>query len=204
MTEFRLSAEQPIFLASKNRHKVSEIRQVWGSEPPPLADPPADFADIDEQFDTYEDNAILKARSLAEALGAPALADDSGIEVSGLGWGPGVRSARTPYPRSTPVERNENVLAELRGLLGDDRRARFVCVCALVVPGFDPIVARGEVEGFIADEPRGTGGFGYDPIFFYPPFGITFAQAGQEKKNSVSHRGNAVRALRQKLRDLIE
>jgi XTP/dITP diphosphohydrolase len=114
-----------------------------------------------------------------------------------------VRSARTPFPNSTAAERNENILSELRGRVGAERRARYVSACALLVPGFDPIVARGECEGLIADEPQGSAGFGYDPIFVYPPFEMTFAQAGQEKKNAVSHRSKAIRALREKLRSVV-
>lgn len=203
MSELRLSASQPIFVATKNPAKLRELLRLWGDAPPPLSEAPAAYEPVDETFDTYEENAILKARSLASLVDAPALADDSGIEVEALGWGPGVRSARTPFPQSAPEERNENILAELRGRVGAERRARFVCVCALVVPGFDPMVARGECDGLISDEPRGVAGFGYDPIFWYPPFGMSFAEAGQEKKNQVSHRANAVRALREKLHALL-
>ena len=202
MNSLVLSAAGPILVATKNPHKLRELLALWGTAPPPLAAAKL-VPDVDERFDTYEENAILKARSLAEQINGPALGEDSGIEVEALGWGPGVRSARTPFPNSTPAERNENILSELRGRVGAERQARYVCACALLVPGLDPIVARGECEGRIADGPRGSAGFGYDPIFMYPPFEMTFAEAGQEKKNAVSHRSKAIRALREKLRSAI-
>ena len=110
-------------------------------------------------------------------------------------WGPGVLSARTPSAQATWEQRNANILDGVARGAGS-RRARFVCVCALVVPGFDPVIARGEVEGTIADWPRGTNGFGYDPIFVYPPYRKTFAEIPAAMKHGVSHRGRAVRALR--------
>ena len=166
-----------------------------------LVMPGDELPDVDERFDTYEENAVAKATALAQVCGGPALADDSGIEVFALGGEPGVRSARAPSPEATPEERNAEILRRLEGVA--DRRARFVCVCALVVPGFEPVLARGEVEGLIADQPRGQAGFGYDPIFYYPSYGGTFAEAGQEKKNLVSHRGRAVRALRSQIDTLL-
>ncbi len=196
----RLDPDVPIAVATHNADKFREIAAVWGDELPHVVLAGKEYDDVDERFDTYEENAVLKARTLAEAQGGPALADDSGIEVEGLGWAPGVRSARTPSPYSTPSERNADILRRLASIAGSKRRARFVCVCALFVPGAEPLVARGAVEGVIAHAPRGTSGFGYDPIFFYPPFQCTFGEISGEKKNAVSHRGNAVRALRQLLR----
>lgn len=168
---------------------------LWGDDPPPLVGAGDEYPEVQETFDTYEGNALLKARTLSELIGKPALADDSGIEVEAMGWGPAVRSARTPSPDSTWAERNENTLRAVAVNPGS-RRARFVCVCALVVPGCEPAIARGEVEGLIADVPRGSNGFGYDPIFFYPPYGKTFAEVPAEMKHAVSHRGRAVLALR--------
>lgn len=191
----RVSAARPIAVATGNADKFREIVFAWGPSPPPLRQALA-MPVVDERFETYEENALLKARELATLTDAPALADDSGIEIEALGWKPGVRSARTPTPDASPEERNAHILGSLRGVAGAGRRARFVCACALVVPGFAPIVARGEAEGLIAASPSGSGGFGYDPIFFYPPLGMTFAQAGPERKNAMSHRGKAIRALR--------
>jgi len=187
-----------VAVASRNVDKVRELLMLWGSRPPALVGPPDEYPDVAEIYDTYEANAILKARTLAEISGGPALADDSGIEVEAMQWGPGVLSARTPSAQSTWEERNNHILAEVAAGPGT-RRARFVCACAMVVPGFEPVVARGEVEGTIADWPRGTNGFGYDPIFIYPPYRKTFAEIPAAMKHGVSHRGRAVRALREQL-----
>jgi len=196
---FILDPRVPIAVATRNIDKFRELVSLWGAEPPGLVMPGAEYPDVDERFDTYEENAMLKAEILAAATGRPALADDSGFEVEALGGAPGAKSARTPSPESAPQHRNEYILRQLASQPGASRRARFVCVCALVVPGRAPVIARGEVEGEIAAEPRGAAGFGYDPIFFYPPYGCTFGEAGQERKDAVSHRGRAIRALREKL-----
>jgi len=194
-----LDPRVPVAVATKNIEKFREIVTLWGDAPPLLVMPGAEYPEVDERFETYEENAVLKASELARIRGGPALADDSGIEVEALGWKPGVLSARTPSAQASPAERNEHLLAKLAAAPGVSRKARFVCVCALVVPGEPPLVARGEVEGEIAREPRGKAGFGYDPIFFYPPYGCTFGEAGIEKKHAVSHRGRAIRALREKV-----
>ena len=202
MSAIRISAGKPIYAATRNADKLRELRALWGPMPPRLV-APASVPDVDERFDSYEQNALAKATALMKSLYAPALADDSGIEVKALDWKPGVRSARTPSPESSSVERNAYLLSELAGIAGEERHARFVCVCALVLPDEEPIIARGEVEGFIAAAPLGSAGFGYDPIFYYEPFGMTFAEAGQEAKNAVSHRGNAIRLLRERIAPLI-
>ena len=196
----RLDPKVPVVVATKNEHKFGEIATLWGQFLPPIALAGDNFPDVDETGDTYEANAVLKATALAELLQQPALADDSGIEVVGMRRGPGVLSARTPYVGAPSPERNENVL---RSLTGKTRRARFVSVCALVIPDHQPIVARGEVEGLIADHPMGTNGFGYDPIFWYPPYGATFGQVEPEQKHAVSHRGNAIRALKALISPLV-
>jgi XTP/dITP diphosphohydrolase len=184
-----------VAIASRNLDKVRELRVLWGGVPPALVEAPNVYPEVAESFDSYEGNALLKARTLAELIGKPALADDSGIEVEAMAWGPGVLSARTPSAESSWEERNAHILSAVDQGSGT-RRARFVCVCALIAPGFEPVVARGEVEGLIAEAPRGNNGFGYDPIFVYPPYGKTFAEVPEEMKHAVSHRGRAVRALR--------
>jgi XTP/dITP diphosphohydrolase len=185
---------EAIAVATHNKNKLRELIELWGPEPPALVPPPESFGDVAEIYDTYEANALLKARSLADAIGSAALADDSGIEVEALGWGPGVVSARTPSLNASWQERNAYILSAVAG--ARSRRARFVCVCALVIPGAKPIVARGEVLGLIAAEARGSNGFGYDPIFIYPPYRKTFAEVSPAQKHAVSHRGRAVRNLR--------
>jgi XTP/dITP diphosphohydrolase len=192
----RLDQGMSIAIASRNAGKVRELIGLWGSEPPALIAHGGEYADVEETGSTYEANALLKARALALARGGPALADDSGIEVEALGWGPGVLSARTPAPDTSWEERNAHIIRACDAFGDLARRARFVCVCVLLVPGFAPLVARGEVEGSIARVPTGDSGFGYDPIFVYSPYGMTFAQAGDTRKQLVSHRGRAVRALR--------
>jgi len=198
--EARLNAGAVITVATKNLDKFREIATLWGSFLPRVVIAGDQYPDVAEDGETYEENAILKAAALSEILCAPALADDSGIEVEAMGWGPGVRSARTPYVGASSPERNANVL---RAVEGKNRNARFVSVCALVVPGFEPIVARGEVEGRIADQSLGENGFGYDPIFWYPPYNATFGQVQSALKHQVSHRGRAVRALQRIIGPLI-
>jgi XTP/dITP diphosphohydrolase len=193
-----------VAVATRNADKFAEIVQLWGETPPPLIIAGPEYPDVDERFSTYEENAVLKAMELARVRGGPALADDSGIEVEALGWGPGVLSARTPSVESTPQQRNQSILAHLAALGEVSRRARYVCVCALVVPGHQPVVARGDVEGEIALSPRGEGGFGYDPIFYYPPYDRTFGEVDSAMKHAVSHRGRAVRALRALLSNGLE
>jgi XTP/dITP diphosphohydrolase len=197
----RFDRDAIVTVATGNAGKLRELLRLWGSEPPLLIGPGASYVEVAETGATYEENALLKAVALSRLLSAPALADDSGIEVEALQWGPGVLSARTPSPESSWQERNTHIIAACNEFGDVARRARFVCVCALVVPGVPPLVARGEVEGTIARAPVGDARFGYDPIFNYPPFGMTFAQAGEERKDSVSHRGLAVRAMRELLQN---
>ena len=188
-----------VLIASRNEDKARELIELWGPEAPRLALPPSEYPDVPEMAGTYEGNALLKARALADLTGAPALADDSGIEVEALDWGPGVLSARTPSSESTWAERNGYIIraADAYG----SRRARYVCVCILVIPGSEPVIARGQVDGLIADAPRGSNGFGYDPIFVYPQYdGKTFGEVTSAMKHAVSHRGRALRSLRTQLR----
>ena len=200
MTERRLTLapDVPISIASRNADKARELLALWGAAPPPLILPGDEYGEVAETAGTYEGNALLKARALAESTGKPALADDSGIEVEALSWGPGVLSARTPARDSTWEERNVHIINAAN--TSGSRKARFVCVCALAVPGAEPVLARGEVDGSIADAPRGANGFGYDPIFIYGPYAPrTFAEVPSEMKHAVSHRSRAVRALRERL-----
>ena len=147
----------------------------------------------EETGSTYEENAALKAAFVATKAGLPALADDSGLEVEALSGEPGVYSARYGN-RSSDLERNLLLLDNLR-LTSAPRRAKFVSVVALAYPNGDMRQYRGEVEGEILEGPRGEGGFGYDPLFLYPPLGRTFAELSVEEKRGVSHRGQALQAL---------
>lgn len=145
---------------------------------------------------TYDENALIKARAAMRATGATALADDSGIEVDALGGGPGLHSARWGGSELDDAGRNALLLERLRGLPAERRTARYRCVIAVVEPGGRERVVEGTVTGQIMEAPRGTGGFGYDPLFFYPPFGRTFGEVSAEVKHRVSHRGVAARAAR--------
>lgn len=142
---------------------------------------------------TFEENAILKARHYARHAPGLLFADDSGLEVDALGGAPGVFSARFAGFDATDAANNRLLLATLNGV--QPRSARFVCVVALVEKDEVRGIFRGAVEGLLTDEPRGSNGFGYDPLFYYPPFNCTFGEATAEQKLSVSHRGQALRAL---------
>ena len=142
---------------------------------------------------TFEANAILKAEYYGQYAPGPLFADDSGLEVDALGGVPGVYSARFAGPGATDADNNGLLLERMRGVA--NRAARFVCVIALVDSGRLRHTFRGAVEGAILDEPRGPNGFGYDPLFYYPPFGCSFGEVAPERKLTVSHRGAALRAL---------
>jgi XTP/dITP diphosphohydrolase len=188
-----------ILVATTNRGKLDEIFPLLAGLPldiQTLADYPS-IAPPDETGSTFAENASQKARFYAHHSGALTVAEDSGLEIDALGGAPGVHSARfggeTTYPQKFAL-----IETRLGHVPAAERTARFVC--ALAVADGDRIVfeARGTVEGLIAAEPRGAGGFGYDPIFYYPPFGCTLAEAA-DRKSSVSHRGNAFRQLREYL-----
>ena len=153
-----------------------------------------------EGDDSYRANALAKARAAARLSGAVALADDSGLEVEALDGRPGVRSARYGGPGLADADRCAALLAELNRVVPEKRAARFRCVVALAAPDGREEVVEGVAEGQITDAPRGTGGFGYDSVFFYPPLGRTFAELDPAVKNGVSHRGKAVALAREVLR----
>jgi XTP/dITP diphosphohydrolase len=187
-------------LATKNDGKLGEIRTMLAGSPLELQTYAA-YADPDEGHESYIANALLKARALRSQLlaagiaGAAVLADDSGIELDALDGKPGVDSAiyagaNTPWPA-----RLERMLGDLRAHDSGGRGARFVCVMALIRPDGSEVVVQGDVRGEITQSPRGVHGFGYDPIFFYPPIGKTFAEIPETEKNRLSHRGRAARAL---------
>jgi XTP/dITP diphosphohydrolase len=153
----------------------------------------------EEAGQTYAENALVKARTAARLTGALALGDDSGLEVDALGGAPGLHTARFGGPGLTDRGRWELLLERLRDVPPGRRTARFRCVIALVGPARGEQVVEGVVEGVIAEEPRGSGGFGYDPVFFYPPLGRTFGEISDEDKQRVSHRGKALAAARRLL-----
>jgi XTP/dITP diphosphohydrolase len=161
--------------------------------------------DVVEDGETFRDNALIKARAVCRATHMVSLADDSGLEVDALGGRPGVRSARFAHEHATDAENNAKLLLELEAVPDAQRSARFRCVLALVTPSNDtPSTVDGVCEGSIAREPRGSGGFGYDPLFIVAgEGGRTLAELSEEEKNRVSHRGKAMRALRPLLVELV-
>ena len=186
-----------ILVATTNPGKLVEIRALLDGLPvefltltdlPPVPAP-------EETGRTFAENARLKATYYARATGFATVAEDSGLEVDALGGAPGVESARYGGADAGYPEKFARLAAAMAAAGSDDRTARFVCALALADEGQVKFEAAGTVEGRIAPEPRGTGGFGYDPIFFYPPFGMTLAEAGP-RKAEVSHRARAFRELR--------
>jgi XTP/dITP diphosphohydrolase len=186
-----------LVLATRNQGKVEEIREIiadWHMVDEVVVD--GDWDDVDETGQTLEENALLKARAVVEATGQPALADDTGLEVAALGGRPGVHTARYAGPDATFDDNIDKLLSELSG--ASDRSARFVTVVALMLPDGTHHTAEGFIEGRIAEGRRGSGGFGYDPVFEVD--GVTFAEMGVDAKNKLSHRAVALQRLGERLR----
>ncbi len=198
-----------IVLATSNHGKLLELRALLADLPVQLrsaAEVLGEQPSIVEDGATFEENALIKARAIARATRTLALADDSGLEVDALGGRPGVRSARFAHERATDAENNAALLRELAEVEEGARSARFRCVLALVDPWHesDVHVAQGSCEGSVARAPRGSGGFGYDPLFLVSgQDGQAMAELSEADKNRVSHRGHAVRALRAILLKLV-
>jgi len=191
-------------IATRNAHKLREIRTIcadWPVEWVTVEDHPGPWPEIDEPHDTYLENALAKARSVASALGLPAMADDSGLEVDALGGGPGPRSARYAGEGATDERNRRKLLAALEGVPSAGRTARFRCLVAVGWPDGREIWAEGVCEGTLTVEPRGAGGFGYDPIFVPAVRIRTMAELEPDEKDQISHRGRAFRALGDLLRN---
>lgn len=193
-----------VVLASQNRHKLAEIQAILAQYDMELVlqSDLGIHVDVDETGTSFEENSELKARAVVEATGLPAIADDSGLCVDVLDGAPGIYSARYGAPDCvTDRDRLNYLLKNMRGVRSEERTARFVCVITLLYPNGRKLVARGTCEGMIAFEPSGDDGFGYDPVFYIPSQGCTFAQMGAERKNRISHRANALLRLEQMLED---
>jgi len=191
-----------LVLATLNAAKGDELAALLDGVPfeiVTLAALRPDAIPPDETGASYAENALLKARAAAALTGHLTLADDSGLEVDGLAGGPGLHSARYGGPGLSDAERTRRLLDALEGVEPGRRTARFRCVIALVEPGGKERLAEGLVEGTIATTPRGTGGFGYDPVFIYPPLGRSFGELSEVEKAKVSHRGRAIAAARRLL-----
>ena len=194
-----------IIFATKNSGKVREVKMI-------LEDMEADVftmaeagidIEVEEDGETFEENAILKAEAIMQESDCLVLADDSGLEIDYLGGDPGVHSARfmgydTPYE-----EKNAKILQMLEGVPEEKRTARFVSVIAAAFPDGRTVTVRGTVEGFIGYEQKGTNGFGYDPIFYIPELGKYSAELSLAEKNEISHRGKALRLMKEKLREMM-
>ena len=183
-------------LATANSHKADEMRAVLGGLGIELLERPAGVADVEEDADTLEGNALLKARALVEATGKPAVADDTGLFVTALGGRPGVYSARYAGEGATYADNVAKLLRELEGRSEAQRGAQFRTVVVVAYPDREPLVVDGVLEGFISAEGHGDRGFGYDPVFV--PIGgdgRTLAQMSPDEKNAISHRGRALRKL---------
>jgi len=200
-----------LVIASSNRAKILEFRTLLSDVPVDVvgvAEIMNETLSIVEGSESFDENAVLKARTIAEAALTLTLADDSGLEVDALGGRPGVRSARFAHDRATDAENNAALLNAMAGVEPEQRQGRFRCVLALVdpwaVPGVPPLVAEGTCEGYIAREPRGGGGFGYDPLFIVQGTNKTMAELTDAEKNMISHRALAVHALLPRLFSLLE
>ena len=193
-----------VVLASKNPHKLVEISKItekFGFELVLQSQLGVDI-DVEETGTTFEENSLLKARAVMEATGLPALADDSGIAVNALNGEPGIYSAR--YGFDDTLDDWGRLLLLLKNtehVPDGQRQAQFVCVISFITPEGQVIQARGEIHGELLREARGENGFGYDPIFYYPPMGLSTAEMSPEDKNQVSHRANALRVFYEKLKE---
>lgn len=193
-----------VVLASKNAHKLKEISKITEKFDMELVLESQLGVDIDveETGSTFEENSFIKAEAVMKATGLPALADDSGIAVDALNGEPGIYSARYGFDQSLDDwGRLELLLKNTEQVPDSSRQAQFVCVITLVTPEGQVIQARGEAHGELLRQPAGEGGFGYDPIFYYPPLGKSFAELSPEEKNQVSHRAQALKLFYEKLKE---
>ncbi len=191
-----------IVAATKNKHKIEEIQaitRVFGMEVVSRDRAGVPDIEIEEDGSTFEENSEKKARGIMELCGEITIADDSGLMVDALGGAPGVISARFAGEDGNDQANNEKLLRLLAEVKPEMRTARFVSVITMVYPDGRKIVARGECEGHIIDQPRGSNGFGYDPLFVPRSFDRTFAELSAEEKNRISHRALALEKLRRKL-----
>lgn len=187
-------------LATANAHKANEMRAVLEGLGIELLERPAHVAEVQEDADTLEGNALLKARALVDATGQPAIADDTGLFVDALGGAPGVYSARYAGENATYADNVVKLLKSLEGVGEAERTARFRTVVVVAYPKGEPLIVEGSLGGSISDEPRGDQGFGYDPVFLPEGGGgRSLAEMSPEEKNAISHRGRALRTLAQAL-----
>ncbi|MFP5106529.1 XTP/dITP diphosphatase [Neobacillus sp. C211] len=195
-----------VIIATKNPGKAREFEHIFASrgiEVRTLLDFP-EIPDVDETGTTFEENAILKAEAVSQALGKMVIGDDSGLMVDALEGRPGIYSARYAGEPKNDQNNTNKVLSELKALPDEKRSARFYCALAVAVPGQETITVSGTCEGRILEEQRGTNGFGYDPVFYVPEKGLAMAELSSEEKNKISHRANALKKLDVVLDSILE
>jgi XTP/dITP diphosphohydrolase len=192
-----MTERQWLVLASRNAGKTGELRELLKDFPIEIKnlDDFGPIPPVEEDGTTFDENAYKKAAFTAKVLGLPTLADDSGLEVDALGGLPGVHSARYAGPNASDTDNSAKLWREMKGKT--NRTATFVCVISIAVPSGMALTYEGRCEGLIAEAPAGENGFGYDPLFYYPPLNRTFAQLSLEEKNQVSHRGKAMAQLKE-------
>lgn len=190
-----------IVFATGNENKVREVKEILGDIGMEIISMKEAGIDVDivEDGETFEENALIKAKVVSKFCDDIVMADDSGLEVDYLGKAPGVYSARFMGEDTSYDIKNKAIIDKLDGVPNDKRTARFVCAIAAVLPSGKKITTRGTIEGIIGHEIVGENGFGYDPIFYVEEFGCTTAELSPEEKNKVSHRGNALRAMKKEL-----
>ena len=190
-----------MIFATGNENKMKEIREILGALPLEILSmkEAGVSADIVEDGKTFEENALIKARAICKLAGEMVLAEDSGLEIDYLNKEPGIYSARYMGEDTSYHIKNKSLIDRLEGVPEEKRTARFVCAIAAVFPDGKELVVRGTVEGIIGYEEKGENGFGYDPIFYLPERGCTTAELPPEEKNSISHRGNALRLMKELL-----
>lgn len=188
-----------IILASNNKDKVKEVKEILkGYDIISMKEAGIDV-DIEENGTTFEENALIKARAIMKLTGRITMADDSGLEIDYLNKAPGVYSARFMGHDTSYDIKNKALIQKLEGVKGSDRSGRFVCAIAVCFPDGREIVKRGTMEGLIAEEIKGDNGFGYDPIVYLPEYGKTSGELAPEEKNKISHRGKALALIKEEL-----
>lgn len=190
-----------LVFATGNANKMKEIREILeGLDVDIFSIKEAGITlDVEETGLTFEENALIKAKAAAEKTDAIVLADDSGLEIDYLNKEPGVYSARYLGENTSYEIKNQTLLKRLEGVPKEQRSARFVCAVAAVFPDGETVVRRGTIEGYIGEKAAGENGFGYDPIFYVEEYGCSTAEMTSCQKNEISHRGNALRAIREEL-----
>ena len=197
-----MTLPEELAVASRNVHKLREIERIcadWPTRWVTVQTDAREWPEVEETGDTYLENALLKARAIAAALGTPALADDSGIEVDALGGAPGPLSARYAGAGASDDRNLAALIRALAGVPGPGRTARYRCVAVVAWPGGPEVWAEGVCEGGLIAKPRGASGFGYDPVFVPAGWEETMAELTDEQKDRISHRGRALRELKDRL-----